>query len=198
MLATPGRYKARVIGVAPIEAKNGNPGVAIEFACELVKQNGEWLDCTAWDAGITAYEYFLRANGSLNETKTDNLRKVFGWDGASFAGLHHIEGAVAQITVEQENYNGAPSMRVKWINHIDDEGSGGAQWDDTAANKLASALDMKLRAHYGAPARPPAPAPATAPAAPTAARTAQAAPTAAPMPGAAMDEGPITDDDIPF
>jgi len=126
---------------------------------------------------ITAYLYIMvEAGQKPNETTINSLKESLGWDGVDLEWLVNSEDMPQfQIVVEDEEYNGKVSRKVKWINPNNASGGGsGLKSGDISAIKAK--FGMKLRALSGGktvpkktPAAPAAPtAPATAPDVPAA------------------------------
>jgi hypothetical protein len=127
----PGTYQATVEEATVGESKNGAAQIAIRLST---------------DAGnITSYQYIVKRDGEINMRTVENLMEVFGWDG-KIDSLHSWIGKPCSIVVEDEEYNGRVSARVKWLNKPG--GSAAASSVDTTSlqAKLNAALGIEYTA----------------------------------------------------
>lgn len=116
---------------------------------------------------VTGYHYLEKLDGSLNTFTIDALKKATGWDGRDPFWLEDSLPAdtVVKLTLESDTYQGKTSIKVAFINHRDDGGSGVTKATPDQRRDIATRLGAKLRANAGGtPA--PAPKPATPPPAP--------------------------------
>lgn len=91
--------------------------VVTEFQVTACLDGNEWEDWSSYEPQtITCYTYIVNREGKINNSGVEQLVKALGWNGdpAAFAGP--VPNVVAQIVVEQEEYKGSASLKVKWIN----------------------------------------------------------------------------------
>lgn len=92
-----------------------------------------------------------------------NLAEVFDWDGdldalAKQLKTGHFVGKPCQVVLEEEEYNGKKSIKIKWLNRAD---GGGKSMESTKAQGFAARFSE--RAKKAAASAGDAPKPATRP-----------------------------------
>jgi len=188
----PDTYRARAIAAALGSSSQGNAQVGVEFQ---ILDGGRAGDETAIGRSITWY-------GSFSEKAREHTFKalrVCGWQGDDVDDLTTIDSNEVQIVVaEDQDLEGNPTIRVRWINPI---GGGGIamknRMDETSARAFAAEMRGYAIQSRGAapPARPAAAPPAPRAAAPAAPRAPQRRPTNAAV---GAGQGVVDDDNIPF
>jgi hypothetical protein len=122
-ITMPGTFKGKVIEHGVSLTSNDNPQVVMDVALEQVwdETNGEWMDYSDSQEHVIAYLVLFNADGK-KMLNTDQVMKVFGWDGSSFAELDSMDlsDILFQIRVEENDYEGATSpYTVNWIDEED-------------------------------------------------------------------------------
>jgi hypothetical protein len=137
MLPQPGRYT--VIAEQAVVSEAGSGALQLALNCKIDEQTG-----------IIAYLYFVSKNGEILTKTIDRLKEVFGWDGQDFFWFEDtdISGIQFDITVENEEYNGKVSPKVKWINKVGD-GPSGALGQSADRRAILAKYGMQLRALNG-------------------------------------------------
>jgi len=163
-----GTYRAEVMSAAAGTGAGGAAQVVFQFALTEEFTNGEWY-ATAEGQEIRGYQYLLTKAGAVNETTVNNLREALGWpndDPFWFEDQLDGEGLLpVQIVLGWEEYQGKPSLKVKWINAYDRDPSAGslAHVSDDERRALRQQVGAKLRAFGATPsAAKPAPPPRNA------------------------------------
>lgn len=140
MSSLEGTHKARAREWALGHSSTGKEQVAVEFVLIGGEHDGR---------SITWYGYFT--DGAVDRT-LDSLRHC-GWSGDNFPDLSGLDKNEVQIVVEQEEYQGHWSDKVKWVNK-----AGGVAlkdpMNDAQAKSFAQRMKGKLLAHkasYGGP-----------------------------------------------
>jgi hypothetical protein len=80
------------------------------------EENQEYLPVDAEHDEITAYLILISSKDK--ETKSaQQLKKITGWDGASFVDLHGMDLADVPLSfrVEERTYEGNTSLQVQWV-----------------------------------------------------------------------------------
>lgn len=182
----PDTYTARAIGAALATTSQGKPQIGVEF--QLI-DGGRGGDDSAVGKSITWY-------GSFSDKAVEHTFKalrVCGWQGDDLDDLSTIDtNEVSIVVAEDQDLDGNPQIRVRWINPV---GGGGIalknRMDETSARAFAAEMRGYAIQSRGAapPARPAAP---RGPATPR---------TQTRRPANAAPAGPVTvvdDDQIPF
>jgi hypothetical protein len=190
----PDTYRARAIGAALGSTSQGKPQIGVEFQ---ILDGGRAGDDSAVGKSITWYGSF--ASEKAIEITMKALR-ICGWQGDDLDDLTTIDANEVAIVVEEDqDLQGNPQIRVRWVNAL---GGGGIamknRMDETAARAFAAemrgyAIQSRGAAPPARPAAPRAPAPA-APAAPRAPAPQRRPTNAAVGAGTAV----VDDDNIPF
>lgn len=186
-----GKYRARATEWALGRASTGKEQVAVQF---------QTVDPNSPDAEpgprITWYGYFTE--GTFE--RTVKALRTCGWTGSDLSDLQGLDANEVQLVIENDEYNGAISAKVKWINPV-----GGLalkeQLSPDEARSFAQRMKGQVLALGGG--KPTAPARSVAgvarPAAPSA-RRAVVPPEPPPPEDASAYEprGQAAGDDIPF
>lgn len=118
-----GIHQAKPISAALGETKNGKEHVAIQFDV-----NGE---------RVTYYGFF----GTDKQTEfTVKALRTCGWTGDDLTAIQ-LSTAPVELVVEEQEYNGQPQVRVKYVNPI----GGKARQAMDAAKARAFAERMKAK-----------------------------------------------------
>lgn len=126
-----GAYRGIVTEAAVSATKNGFPQLVvrvqstekyIDSTNELQHYEMEeagWLDWSEFEEDIIGY--LCLANEDKTFANYDQVCKVFGWDGQSFAKLAEmdLEGTEVLIRVEPNTYNDETTLQVAWIDEKD-------------------------------------------------------------------------------
>lgn len=144
-----GVYRARAVSGGLGETSTGKEQVAIE--CELMDSEG------VVGPHITWFGYFTE------KTTESTLRalRTFGWVGDDLANLTGIETNEVSLVIENEEYEGRVTPKVRWVNA---PGGGGIGLKAPLAPDRAKSFAAKMRAavrafdiQTGNGKRPPAP-----------------------------------------
>jgi hypothetical protein len=195
----PDTYRARAVTAALGYTQAGKPQVAVEF----VLLDGGYLSQNEFAIGqhITWYGYF----GEKSIEHTMKALRTCGWSTDSIDDLTGVdEQEVSLVLVEENDLQGYPRIKVRWINAPG--GVGGVALKARMAPDEARSFADQMRGYAqasratappaAAPARPAAP-PARAAAAPPA-RPAPRPPARPPAAIATAAAGLDPDDNIPF
>jgi hypothetical protein len=98
-----GVYRARAIQGALGQASTGSDQVAVEF--EILTEGLEGQH-------ITWFGYFTDATWE----RTVEALRTCGWQGDDLSDLTGLGASEVDLVIEQEEYNGKYSAKVKWIN----------------------------------------------------------------------------------
>jgi len=138
-----GNFRAEVIdsGVGQT-GKSELPQLVLSLALKEMHDGDDWVDWSEYDQTITAYLVLVSKEGK-DLLNSDQVKKVFGWDGRSFAELDSMEltGKMCMVRVEENTYNEKTSMQVNWIDLPDAEPGHQMKKLDPAALK---SLDAKF------------------------------------------------------
>lgn len=170
------RYRARAKTWGLGETDKGTEQVAVEF--EILTENAE-MNHIVW------YGYFSEKTW---ERTVESLRAC-GWEGADLTDLQGLEKNEVELVIEDEEYNGNPVAKVRWVNR-----PGGlalkAPLTGERARSFAATMREQIKAMDAAGGRKPAPKAAAKP---------KQAPQMDEKHFAFGAEAPAhTDDDIPF
>lgn len=172
-LPEPGKYDATVTKALIYGAESGAVMVAVH--CQIDEQTS-----------ITAYQCIILKDGSFSDNGMKTVKEALGFPGgdlgAMYDYIHALTDHPVSIDVENDEYNGKVSPKVKWLNP---RGGGGMSKEPIDRAALLAKYGAKFRAFSGGTAatapKPAAPKPSTPPpAAPPAAPPATAAPAAPP------------------
>lgn len=100
-----GTYKARGVVAALGFTAGGKEQVAVQLAILSEGHEGET---------VTWFGYFSDA---ATDRTLESLRHL-GWQGDDLFDLTGIDGNEVSIVLEEDDYNGKTSIKVKWINEI--------------------------------------------------------------------------------
>lgn len=150
LLAQEGQFMANVAGIVVNET---GPNKLVAACIAFETEHGD----------ITETFFIEKKDGTLNEFQVDALKKSLEWDGRDLFELESCVGRTVRITTAEEEYDGKRRMRVKWINHPDDQGGHVAKADPDTRKRLNNKLASKLRAlSGGTTVKPPVKTPPTA------------------------------------
>jgi hypothetical protein len=83
-----------------------------------------WVDYAEYDQSITGHLVLFGKDGK-STLNCQQIQKVFGWTGKSFAELDSIESPVGvQFRVSEDEYEGESRLNVSWIDVYDAEPGG--------------------------------------------------------------------------
>lgn len=161
-----GRFRGRPTQGVIEATKNGFPQFVVRLeATEMWDEvTKSWVDWSDYDMSITAYLVLFNATKAL--MNYDQVMKAFNWDGTDMLALQNddFEDLQVQFEIEENEYNGATSLRVNWIDAYDSLGGRGGDLtpsDPTLIKSLNAQYKQFMRT---APKIAPAAAPAAAPA----------------------------------
>jgi len=169
MVNNEGTYRAKSITelVVGVTSKGGFPQAILQLNAEQMydDETGEWVDVGDLDAdvGTEIRAYLVLFGGNDKETlNSEQLRKVTGWDGSSFAALAEMDVSKTGILfrVKTNVYNGTESMQVSWIDEYDANPAGSTMKGLDAEGLRA--LDAKFRGQLKPKSITPAKAPVAA------------------------------------
>lgn len=178
-----GRYRARGIEAALGKTSTGKEQVAVLF--QLMDAEGNPTNTITWHGYFTEKAW---------ERTVESLRNC-GWEGDDISDLSGVDRNEVSLVIEAEEYQGAWTSKVKWVNA---PGSGLALKDQLQPHEAQSfAQQMRgkiLALNQSKPQQGQRRAPAQ--------QSARAAPSqrSPEPPPAAYDDryGPPADDDLPF
>lgn len=196
-----------------IEESDKSSSVAVAIRFEIrAEQVGEVPDnpeegiaggFAEWPHGYDVYGRFwvVKADGSINQKSVETLRDVLGWDGDFATVLNSAAPAIeCQVEVEESDFEGKRSFRVKWLNPLGSSG-GLKKADPDKVKALSAKYGSLIRAAAGkgpaAPAGKPGSPPPPARTAP-ARRSPPARREPSPASAAGQEPGYIMPDDTPF
>lgn len=116
-------FRGRIVDHGVSATKNGFPQwVAQLVALEIYDAEEEkWVDWSQYDVNeITAYQVLFGGDGKATLV-VEQLRKITGWSGASFAELNNMDlkETKIQFRVEENTYQEKTSLQVSWIDEYD-------------------------------------------------------------------------------
>lgn len=113
-LLTPGKYRVKAIDAFMTESQKGTVGLCWSFMCESGR-----IECTRWVTENTT-EYVKKDMVTLGfpEDKLDDIGELENLK-------KYTCGNEVEIVVEDEEYQGSVTAKVKWINKIGSRPSGG-------------------------------------------------------------------------
>lgn len=164
-LDRPGIFRAEIVDYSLQDSQSSEAvGIACRFApYQKLEPNGEWVD---WNYGQEVYGtvWIIKADGTVNERSHNEFMRASGWDGELESIINKtFQPWPVKIDVQNEEYNGKTQLRVKWINHHDDEGQGMRSIEEAKAKALAAKYSAKFRAiasqAKGTEVTPPPPPP---------------------------------------
>ncbi|HUW45792.1 MAG TPA: hypothetical protein VMW50_08350 [Dehalococcoidia bacterium] len=103
------------------ETRNGFPQFCVSlFAQEVWDPEDQQWYAVEGDPEITAYLVLYDSKGQAT-LNCEQIKKVFGWSGNSFAELNDGQYAETpvQFRVEESVYEGKPQIKVNWIDEYD-------------------------------------------------------------------------------
>lgn len=180
-----GRYIATPVEWTVGNSKNNLPQFVCRFGISQFNDGTEWIDVSGQNLEITGYfnlVYMKDGQQTLNQINIDQIKAALAWDGTSFGKLAELDwsGIEVQLYLQEEEYNGKSSMRIKYLNPRDYEGGGFQKADPQEIQSLDAKYGAMLRATNGNGHGKPATKPATKPTAkPAAAPTGPAHPAEA-------------------
>ena len=149
LVTNEGSYRGRIIESAVGMTSTGLPqfifGVkALEWYDPDQK---EWLAWEEYDEGITGYLCLFGKDGQPLKN-AEQVMKVFGWDGTSFADLDDADltGIDFQFRVTDEEYEGKTRRKVQWIDVYDATPGGSLGTVEKLDAKKRDALDKQFGA----------------------------------------------------
>lgn len=156
-------FRGYIVEQAVGLTKNEFPQLIARFvAAELYDEDvAQWIDWSEYEADITDYMCLV---GGKGETLTcQQLAKALPWSGTSFQELNDGDytKALVQFRVEEEEYEGKTSLRVKWIDTADAVPGRAIRKLNTAELKAIDAKFTKILGPKKAPAKAPTGKPST-------------------------------------
>ena len=132
------KYRAVVSSHSLAESKEGTPSVKVIFQTKFEVENPgvPFVKTMYTDLWLSA---------ACFERSMHTLTKVFGWKGEIFEELNDnntlLAGAECVLVVEDEEYNGKITSKVKFVNAVQ------KQLDKDRAKSLSEKLAGQLRAY---------------------------------------------------
>jgi len=122
LINTTGFYRGVITGNALTQSTNGFPQEVLMLRATEVHDpdTGEFLPVDSEHDEITWYGVLIDSKDK--ETKnSQQLKKITGWDGASFVELMDMDMADLPLSfrVEERTYNENTSLQVQWIDEAD-------------------------------------------------------------------------------
>lgn len=118
------------------------------------EENEQWIDWTEYEeTEITAYLVLFSKSGEPI-FHIDNIKKAFGWSGASLKELDEMDvsSIPVQFRVEENEYEGKKTLQVSQIDHADAEpGRNIRRLDSDELKKLDAKFATTLRKVSGGP-----------------------------------------------
>lgn len=151
LITKAGTYIARPKSWALGETREKKcPQFTVQFKCEQYR-NGSGFEPVQGDESITGYFTLINGNNEPNEINLRSLHDALGWDGRDFSSLESSDwtNTEVQIVVEDDTYNGKPSLRVRYLNPKDYSGGGLEKADPQAVKSLDQKYGPALRALFG-------------------------------------------------
>jgi len=194
----PGTYKGYIKAYELRKAQSGSKGIHITVQIEETFVDNEWHDWREYDFEAEGTFWVVKKDGTLNSYAVDPMMEYAGWDGDFTAIVQKTwEPKPVNITVKEEVYNDAVTLRIDYLNEYDRGGSGGGCTLDEA-QELQKLLGPQLRALAGNSVRnaePPKDAPKRPKAEKAAKKTKKSITKSTPKPAPVEDED---NEDIPF
>jgi hypothetical protein len=118
LINTTGYFRGYIVDGALGQSSGGFPQEVLSLkATEIYdEENQEYLPVDAEHDEIMAYLILISSKDK--ETKSaQQLKKITGWDGASFVDLHGMDLADVPLSfrVEERTYEGNTSLQVQWV-----------------------------------------------------------------------------------
>ena len=118
LINTTGYFRGYIVDGALGQSTNGFPQEVLSLkATEIYdEENQEYLPVDEEHDEITAYLILISSKDK--ETKSaQQLKKITGWDGASFVDLHGMDLADIPLSfrVEERTWEGNTSLQVQWV-----------------------------------------------------------------------------------
>ena len=118
LINTTGYFRGYIVDGALGQSSGGFPQEVLALkATEIYdEENQEYLPVDSEHDEITAYLILISSKDK--ETKSaQQLKKITGWDGASFVDLHGMDLADVPLSfcVEERTYEGNTSLQVQWV-----------------------------------------------------------------------------------
>lgn len=112
-----GVFRCRATGwrVKTFQSKSVAVGIDFVVLEELV--NGEWRDWTQYgEYAVSGDWWVIGSSGAVNTGAVEQLSECMGWDGSlSTVATSPCPGAMMQVTVKEETYNGKTLFKGDWM-----------------------------------------------------------------------------------
>ena len=139
------RKNGKVVSTALGRTAAGKPQFCVTFDCEPDKVTGKV-------ERVSRYFFFEHDDPEILAKWDEQIvkeMKVLGWDvtanGWKFSPLHETDvlvGREASLVIEESEYNGRTTRKVRWIN----DPKGGGAMKEVMSKQDASTFDARLRA----------------------------------------------------
>lgn len=144
-----GTFKATITAHAVNETKESElPQLVLALDFVEFWNSEKWEDYTSYNVSDTAYLVLVGKDGS-DLLNCDQARKVFNWDGQSFAALDEmdIDGTTILVRTEENEWNNKTSFKVGWIDTEDanPDGPGLKKLDKKALKSLDARFNRKAK-----------------------------------------------------
>ena len=120
----PGTYKGYIKAYELRKAQSGSKGIHITVQIEETFVDNEWHDWREYDFEAEGTFWVVKKDGTLNSYAVDPMMEYAGWDGDFTAIVQKTwEPKPVNITVKEEVYNDAVTLRIDYLNEYDRGGS---------------------------------------------------------------------------
>ena len=117
-------FRGRIADHGVSKSSGGFPQLILQLVAVEIYDVDEqaWKDWSEYD--VNEIQAYLVLFGGKGETlNSQQVKKVTGWDGLSFAGLAALDLSETKIQfrVEENTYEGKTNLQVSWIDEYDAE-----------------------------------------------------------------------------
>ncbi|KKN77451.1 hypothetical protein LCGC14_0360100 [marine sediment metagenome] len=117
-------FRGRIADHGVSKSSGGFPQLILQLVATEIYDVDEqaWVDWSEYD--VNEIQAYLVLFGGKGETlNSQQVKKVTGWDGLSFAGLAALDLSKTKIQfrVEENTYEGKTNLQVSWIDEYDAE-----------------------------------------------------------------------------
>ena len=150
-------FRGRIADHGVSKSSGGFPQLILQLAATEIYDADEqaWVDWSEYD--VNEIQAYLVLFGGKGETlNSQQVKKVTGWDGLSFAGLAALDLSETKIQfrVEENTYEGKTSLQVSWIDEYDAEPGRTVRKLDAAEMKALDAQYANMLKSSGKKAAP--------------------------------------------
>ncbi len=150
-------FRGRIADHGVSKSSGGFPQLILQLVAVEIYDVDEqaWKDWSEYD--VNEIQAYLVLFGGKGETlNSQQVKKVTGWDGLTFAGLEGMDLSETKIQfrVEENTYEGKTSLQVSWIDEYDAEPGRTVRKLDAAEIKALDAQYASLLKSSGKKAAP--------------------------------------------